>query len=155
MLSKSRILKYAKRSKIMDVSINLGPKSFSFNLNEELVIDENDMTEELKNQPSYYGYLGMLRVKLQRKVEDLKIEVSKEYSSLYFKHTDNNKDMSNKAEAAKIAKYKTESNPLYIAKCNQLNKAQEDLGVIQVCLEAFDQRSRMIQSLNANLRKEN
>lgn len=139
----------------MDVSINLGPKSFSFNLNEELVIDENDMTEELKNQPSYYGYLGMLRVKLQRKVEDLKIEVSKEYSSLYFKHTDNNKDMSNKAEAAKIAKYKTESNPLYIAKCNQLNKAQEELGVIQVCLEAFDQRSRMIQSLNANLRKEN
>lgn len=154
MLSKSRILKYAQRSKIMDVSINLGSKSFSFNLNEELVIDENDMTEELKKQPSYYGYLGMLRVKLQRKVEDLKIEVSKEYSNLYFKYN-SNKEATNKAEAAKTAKYKTESNPLYIAKCNQLNKAQEDLGVIQVCLEAFDQRSRMIQSLNANLRREN
>lgn len=152
MFSKSRILKYAKRSKIMEVSINLGPKSFSFNLNDELMIDENGMTEELKSQPSYYGYLGMLRVKLQRKVDDLKIEVSKEYANLYFKFE--NKEASNRAEAAKVAKYKTESNPLYIAKCNQLNKAQEDLGIIQVCLDSFEQRSRMIQSLNANLRKE-
>ena len=151
---KSRILKYAGRSKLMDISITYGKKKFTFNLFEELQINEQLIENELLNQPSYYGYLGMLRNKLQRRVDDLSIEVDKKYAHFYLKYKNDSKE-TNKAEAARSAKYKAEKNPLYTGLRKKLSKAKEDLGSIKVCLDSFEQRSRMVQSINTNRRQEN
>lgn len=153
MKSKSKILKYAKRSDIMDISIKMGSKTFTFNLHEELLINAETIEDELINQPSYYGYLGMLKNKLQRKVDDTKIEVNKKYANLYLKFKDAS-DETNKAEAARSAKYKVESSPIYIGLEKKLNKYKENLGIIETCLDSFDQRSRMVQSINTNRRQE-
>ena len=153
MKSKSKILRYAKRSNIMDVSITMGKKKFTFNLHDELLINAETIEDELKDQPSYYGYLGMLKNKLQRKVDDMKIEINKKYANLYLKFKDES-DESNKAEAARSAKYKVEKNPTYIGMEKKLNKYKEHLGVIETCLDSFDQRSRMVQSINTNRRQE-
>ena len=153
MKSKSKILKYASQSEIMDISITLGAKKFKFNLHEELLINADTIEAELIDQPSYYGYLGMLKNKLQRKVDDMKIEVNKKYANLYLKYKDDS-DETNKAEAARSAKYKVDQNPLYIGLEKKLNKYKENLGVIETCLNSFDQRSRMVQSINTNRRQE-
>lgn len=152
-MKKSRILKYASRSDLMNVSIKLKDKTFTFNLFEELQISEEVIDEELKEQPSYYGYLGMLRNKLERKVNDLSMEVEKEYATLYLRYKENSKE-TNKAEASREAKFKVERNPKYLGLIKKLNEAKEDLGTIKVCIDSFDQRSRMVQSVNANIRSE-
>jgi len=137
----------------MDISITLGKKKFTFNLNEELQINAETIEDELKDQPSYYGYLGMLKNKLQRRVDDQQLELNKKYATLYLKYQDDSEE-TNKATAAKNAKYKVESNPMYLGMCKKQNRAKENLETIKVCLDSFDQRSRMVQSINTNRRQE-
>jgi len=137
----------------MDISITLGKKKFTFNLNEELQINAETIEDELKEQPSYYGYLGMLKNKLGRKVADDDLEINKKYAKLYLKYKAES-TQSSQASAEKEAKYKTESNITYIGMCKAHNKLKEHLETIKTCLESFDQRSRMVQSINTNRRKE-
>ena len=53
------------------------------NLFEELKIDEKTINKEIMEQPTYYGFLALLLVRLQKKVIDLEKEVNKVYADLF------------------------------------------------------------------------
>ena len=67
----------AKNSSLTNISIQYGKEKIKFNLYEELIVNESRINEELKNQPSYYGFLSLLAVKLKRSMGDKKAELEK------------------------------------------------------------------------------
>jgi len=150
-----KLSKYIKRTPLMDIRVKYEAETFRFNLFEELVIDENKLNTELKEQPSYYGFLGLLLVRLQRTKDDNEAELSKKEAQLYiaFKtelnpntHRENSNDL---AQALVIA------DESYQKLLSKLNKIKEDVGIIKQCVSSFEQRSSLLQSISANHRKTN
>ena len=73
---------YASTSKLMDIRIHYGDEKFKFNLYEELVVNENKINSELKEQPSAYSFNSMLKKKLIRRMKDREKEKEKIYGRL-------------------------------------------------------------------------
>ena len=73
----------AKNSSLTNISIQYGKEKIKFNLYEELIVNESRINEELKNQPSYYGFLSLLAVKLKRSMGDKKAELEKIKAELF------------------------------------------------------------------------
>lgn len=154
-MSRSRLIKYAWNSKIMEISISYGDDKFSFNLNSEILVDENRINEEIKEQPSAYSFLGMLHVKLERIKDDRKKEMEKAYSSTYIKYKSQINEQTQRPFSDDLAKEKAINSVKYQKAVLSYNKAKEDAGIIGHCVKAFEQRYALIQTLSANIRKTN
>lgn len=146
--------KVINETETLDIKIKYGGEFIHFNLKDELVINENRINEELKDQPSYYGFLCILRAKLDRVKNDKKLELSKTKSKLFSMYksridTNTNRPYNNDMVDSKVQNHKK-----YLKVAEEYNKAEEELGIIESCVNAFYQRSMLIQSLSANVRNE-
>ena len=148
-----KIIKYAEKSELMNISIKYGNERFSFNLFEELKIDEGRINAEIKGQPSAYGFLSMLHKRLLALKSDKEMEVSKAYDKVYTKWKSRKDDNTNRPYANDFAESKAKSSKLYLAKLKALNKIKSELGIIETCVESFEQRGHLIQTISANIRK--
>lgn len=153
MTKKLKIL--AKRSTLMDVSIQYGKEKIKFNLFEELQVDEGRINDELKNQPSYYGFLSILMVRLKRSMDDKKSVLDKITKDLFIDFKEGidkstGRPYSNDMAEALVAQEEDYQNAL-----KEFQKAEEDFGIIKACVDSFTQRSHLVQSLSANIRKVN
>jgi hypothetical protein len=151
---RGKILKYAKTSDIMNVAIRYGREKFSFNLYEEIVIDENIITEEAKNQPTNYAFLTMLHKKLTRYCKDLELEMKKEYSKQMEKIRSEKDPSTGRPPSKDVCDVKIQASPSYQEKCRELISAEHNAEVIKVCVTSFEQRKDILQTISANLRKE-
>lgn len=149
----SKIKKIASRSSIMDISIKYGKDVVKFNLFEELVVDENKLNDELKNQPSYYGFLAMLMAKLKRVMEDKKAELNKIEKELFLEYKEDKDPHTGRPYSNDMAEASIVSEPDYIKALDNYNKAEEDYNIVKACVDAFTQRSHLIQTISANMRK--
>ena len=138
----------------MDVRIKYGSEVFKFNLYRELIIDENKINTELQEQPGYYGFIGLLLVKLQRSKDDAEAELNKKSAHLFIKFKTKMNENTGRENSEKLAEALVEDSEEYIEATKRLNKLKESVGIIKQCLLAFEQRSSLIQSLSANRRKE-
>jgi hypothetical protein len=138
----------------MDVSIRYGEEKFKFNLFEELIINENKINTELKEQPSSYGFISMLQKKLIRRMKDKEREKDKTYGRLYLKYKGELAEETGRYTSDEVAKQKAIVNPEYQKSLEDLFMAEEEVGIITSCVRAFEQRSDLIQTISANLRKE-
>lgn len=148
-----KVKRYAEKSRLMDVSISYGDEDFHFNLFAELVIDENTINNELMVQPSSYAFLSMLHKKVLRIAKDKKAETEKIYANkyvLYKKQIDTDTNRQNPKETAKELAIRSKD---YQNSLQEYHKAEEDAGIIEVCVKAFEQRKDLIQTLSANIRK--
>ena len=152
-MRKSKLVQYAWDSKIMDVSITYGKEKFSFNLNSEIIIDENKINEEIKEQPSVYGFLGMLLVKLERILNDKKKEMEKTYSIAYIKFKTELDSATGRPTAHDLAKEKANNSNRYQKSVDAYHDAKQNHGTINNCVKSFEQRHLLIQTLSANIRK--
>lgn len=150
-----RIAKYSRKSSITQVKIKYGSEVFRFNLTDELSISELKINEELKEQPSYYGFLKMLQARLLTVKEDTEAESNKAYSSAYLKACETRNPNTNRNYSDKTAREIAIANDNYNKKLKQSIKAKEDYNLIDACVKAFEQRASLIQTLAANMRKEN
>lgn len=151
---KKKISRYVKKSNVLDVSIKYGDEMIRFNLGNELKIDEGRINEELKDQPSYYGFLTLLNIRLERIEADKKAEVSKVYSKLLIKYKGEYDPHTSKPYSNDVAKALVDNDTDYQVALKNYNKAKENKGIVHSCVEAFNQRSHLLQSLSANVRKE-
>ena len=151
----SKIKKYAKSSKLMDITIKYGGDKFNFNLFEELVINENKINTELKEQPSSYGFLLLLHKKLVRVKDDLDLEKDKTWAQAYLKAKGTTDDNTGRPMANDSAKEMATADRKYIKSAQKLNKAKETADLVGSCCRSFEQRGHLVQSIAANLRKEN
>ncbi len=152
-MRKSKLVKYAWDSKIMEVAITYGEEKFHFNLNSEIIIDENRINEEIKEQPSVYGFLGMLLIKLERIMNDKKREMEKVYSHMYIKFKTEMDESTGRVTSHDLAKEKANNSNKYQNKVDEYHDAKQSYGSIKNCVQSFEQRHLLIQTLSANIRK--
>lgn len=146
--------KLSSTTGIMDIKIKYGKDKISFNLYEELVVDENKINEELKTQPSYFGFLTLLMVKLERLRNDKKAELGKTYATLFIYYKDKLDPNTQRPYNNDVTESLVITNKKYKEALENFNKADENYNLIKGCVDAFNQRSHLIQSLSANVRTE-
>jgi hypothetical protein len=149
-----RLGEISAKSKVNEIKIKYNGETFRFNLNEELSINPKKLNEELKEQPSYYGFLLLLRNRLLTTKEDLEIQKDKVYAHNYLKTSDAINPSTNRPYSDKAAVQKALSAKSYIEASQSFLKAKQDYNDINSCVMAFEQRSSLIQSLSANVRAE-
>lgn len=146
-----KLLSFAEKSTLMNIRIKYGTENFQFNLFEELQVNENIINDEIKVQPSISGFLGTLLTKLERIREDKEAEMQKIYHKLF---------ALNKAKVVESGRYASDDLAKSMAIANRKYQdalknyliAKENASHIKTCVNAFEQRSFLIQTLSANLR---
>lgn len=140
-----------KISEIIDdiISVKYKGKIVTINITKELSIDENIINSQLKNIPSSYAFLCLLRDNLIKKRDTLEREKNIAYSKawLFYKESDNrlNNDTAN---------HKAMVNPKYLSIEERYLKAVHKANkLISIC-RAYESRERIIQTLSANIRKQ-
>lgn len=138
-------------NKIKDDTLNIvyKGKKVTINITKELSIEDAIINSQLKNQPSNYLFLCLLRDKAIKRRDILEKEKDQAYSEawLFYKNSDsrlNNDTVSHKALTNK--KYKSIEKK-YLKSADKANK------LISIC-RAYESRERIIQTLAANLRKQ-
>lgn len=140
-----------KISEIRDdiISVKYKGKIVTINITKELSIDENIINSQLKNIPSSYAFLCLLRDNLIKKRDTLEREKNIAYSKawLFYKESDNrlNNDTAN---------HKAMVNPKYLSIDERYLKAVHKANkLISIC-RAYESRERIIQTISANIRKQ-
>lgn len=131
------------------ISVKYKGKIITINITKELAIDENILNNQLKNTPSSYAFLCLLRDKYIKRRDLLEREKNFAYSSawLFYKESDsrlNNDTVTNKALTNK--KY-ISLEKRYLRLVDKTNR------LISIC-KAYESRERILQTLSANLRKQ-
>ena len=151
---KSKLLKYAESSDIMNITIKYGRERFSFNLNEELRINENIINSQIKDQPTSYAFLTMLQQKLIKLAKDKEFELQKIYAR-QLESLRGGKDPSTGRPPSKDScEVIILASDEYQEKAKELVLIESNANTIRRAVEAFEQRKDILQTLSANLRKE-
>lgn len=154
MSKKGRLLLKAKTSSLMDISIQMDGEKMKFNLFEELRIDEKTINREIREQPTYYAFLAVLVVKLAKKTMDLEKEMEKTYAELYLDFKKELDPTTNRAYNNDTVEALITEDEGYQKALTKYQKALTDKNILEACSKAFEQRAHLLQSLNANVRKE-
>ena len=136
---KSDILKVRYQGKIIRI-----------NRTKELSINESIINSQLKDSPSSYAFLCMLKNKYIKERDKLDREKEIAYSEawLYYKSSDSkmNNDTAN---------HKANTNKKYISIYNKWQKISNIVeNLISIC-RAYENRENILRTISANLRKEN
>lgn len=142
-------------SKLMNINIKYGSERIRFNLYEELVVSEDRINSELKEQPASFGFLSLLHKKLSRIKDDCEAEKDKIWGEVYLEAKSQRDENTGRPYANDSAKELANSSPDVLEAIRRLNKAKEEAEIIGACVRSFEQRSHLVQSLSANLRREN
>lgn len=131
------------------LNIRYKGKNISINISKELSINENIINTQLKELPSNYAFLCLIRDDYIRKRDILEKELNRTFSEiwLFYKQSDSrlNNDTLN---------HKTLSNKRYILVEGRYMKIVSKTNkLISIC-RAYESRERIIQTLAANLRKQ-
>lgn len=138
----------------MHILVKYGDELLKFNLNDELIISEERINSEIKDQPSAYGFLGLLHKKLVRIMKDKEMELKKEYSRLYILYKEKKDATTGRPFSDTFVDARIIINLKYQVKFKEFVQAEEDASSIEVCIKAFEQRANMVQTLSANIRKD-
>ena len=151
----SKLLKYSRKSSLMDIQIKFGSEVFKFNLYKEIQISLSAIEEELKTQPSAYGFLSMLHKKLIRFHDDKESLKKRVYAQIYLENKFKKNDETGRVNSDDAVKQMVELDEKHIKSVQELLDAKENMMMIESCVRSFEQRKDLLQSLNTNLRKEN
>lgn len=140
-----------KISEIKDdiISFKYKGKLVTINISRELEINENIINSQLKNIPSNYAFLCLLRDKIIKRRDKLEKEKDYVYSKawLYYKESDNRLNNDTVSHKALTSKIYIKANDKYLKALDKANR------FISIC-KAYESRERIIQTLSANIRKQ-
>ena len=150
-----KLNQYANKSKLMNIIVKYGDEKFKFNLFEEAQINEDIIQKELLEQPSAYGFLGLLHEKLKKKAADVETTCKRKYAELYVEFKGQTGNLSGRPPSDDLVREKININEEYMNLEDELNNIREKVGLISVCVKTFEQRASLIQTISANNRKLN
>ena len=151
----AKLQKYAETSTLLEINISFGEESFHFNLFKELIISEEKINEEAIEQASSYAFLSMLHTKVLRVAKDKKAEMEKIYAKKYVNYKTTIDPDTKRPYPKETAKEMATKNPTYQEAIRVYHQAEEEASILWSCVKAFEQRKDLIQTLSANLRKNN
>jgi hypothetical protein len=143
----------SRKARLMNVKIQYGDDLIKFNLYSEIKIDENLINDELQSQPSVYAFLTMLHKKLIKSAKEAEAHKKQLWAKLYLKYKDG-VGQYGRAPSDDVCKAKVEKNKEYQEAIKLLIIAESNRDDIQACVEVFEQRKDILQTLSANQRKE-
>lgn len=131
------------------ITVKYKGKEYNIDLSRELSIEQSIINSQLKDQPSNYAFLCLVRDEYINKRNQLERDKDLAYSEawVYYKESNdryNNDMVSNKAIANK--KYQS-----LLDKYIKMSYKADQL--ISIC-KAYETRERIIQTISANLRKQ-
>lgn len=124
-------------------------KKVKIDLTKELSINESIINSQLKDFPSNYAFLCLLRDKAIKKRDNLEKEKDRKFSELWIFYKGSDSKMTNDTathRAIGSKKYQDAENEF-------LKASYEASRLISIC-RAYESRERILQTLSANLRKE-
>ena len=144
----------SSQSRINIIKIKYDNETIKFNLSEELSINPNKIKKQLEEQPSYYGFLLLLRTRLLTIKEDKEREAEKTYSNIYKAYSEKINPKTNRAYSDKAAEKLVEGSTKYNEARKEAIQAKQDYNLINSCVIAFEQRATLMQTIAANIRSE-
>lgn len=150
-----KLLLLAEKSKLMDISIVYGKETIHFNLFEELKIYEGKVNLEAEQQPKIFGFLGILHKKLTRLRDDAKIEMERSLNAAFVRAKRKLNENTQRPNSDDFADARAATDIGYIEASKKYHELKEKAGIIESCLNSFEQRGFLIQTISANLRKTN
>lgn len=144
----SKLTEYSAKASFMNVSLEIDGKPYSFNLDIQLKIEETRLVSILKEQPRAYAFLCMLRNKVKIEIKKKAKELERKRAGLYntlAKDMDKVTDINNKLKSNKNLR----------GMQDRIDDLDEVKSVLDIAVDSFNQRKDILQTLSANLRKEN
>lgn len=138
----------------LNINIQYGDEKITLNLLSELRINPDQINDEIKRQPSKYGFLLLLHKKLLTRFEEIKTERKKVYGKLYMRAKETKQASTGRPMSDDLAKAWVESHKKYVDITMLCIKAKDDADTIFSCVRAFEQKKDLIQSLSSNIRNE-
>lgn len=148
---KSNLNKFAKKSKLMDMAIVYGDEKFTFNLFQELNIDENTINRELQSQSQSLAFLAVLHKKLIRLSKDTSISLNKTKADVWLQSKNTN--LNGRVPTKEDLKAMVDKSPKVIKLSKQLSKLEHNCELLDTCVRTFETRSHMLQTISANTRR--
>lgn len=139
-----------KLSEVDDYTLNINykGKKYKFNIPQELQIDTNVINTLLKKSPSNYAFISLVRDRYIFERDSLQREKEKSYSEawVYYKESGNiNND---------LAGHKATIHPKYQSICERYDKVNLKTNQLISLCKAFEARDKILQTLSANIRKQ-
>lgn len=154
-MSKKSISNIINSTDVLDLKVVIDGESYTIDMRKELEISEATITQALKSQPTHYAFLAAIHKKALVIKREKERNLDKTYSSLYSKYKSDYdpvkypRGLNNDLVTAKI-----EKNLKYIKAKKALEFIISQVDILEVYVRAFEQRSSLIQTLSANMRKE-
>lgn len=144
-----QLLKYASSAELMNINVRYNGKLYTFNLYDELRVEDNTLNREVREQSISFAFLLVLLKRLQGRASNLEFEIKKIKAKLWLKSKANSTDRMTKEDL----KLKVDSNPKVLLKEKHYLKLKSEIDLLEASIRAFEQRSNQIQTLSANIRK--
>ena len=146
-MTKNTTIKEVKRDSL---KLIYNGEKIKINISKELAINEQTINSQLKEAPSSYAFLLLLRSKALKERDKLERAKELAYSEAYIYYKDSNiSGMTNEK-----ASHKANTNKKYISLYEQWLEACDKANKLNDICKAFESRDRILQTLSANLRKE-
>lgn len=139
----------------MDITINYNGKDYKFNLFNETSIDEDNINTALKTHISSYAFLAMLHKKCIKAKKSLDSDRKRVYAQEYEKIKDLVNESTGRVYSNDFAKLKVERTMKYRKIDRACQAAEHNVEILEVCVKVYEDRKDLLQSLSANLRREN
>lgn len=154
-MGKKSIENIINSTDILDLKVDIGNKSYTIDMREELKISESTVTSALKKQPTHYAFLATIHRRALVIKREKEGKLNKIYSTLFAKYkSDYNPVKYPRGISNDLVNAKVERNLKYIKAKKELESITAQVDVLEVYVRAFEQRSSLIQTLSANMRKE-
>lgn len=151
---RKRGLNQYKKHSLQLISIVYGKEKIQFNLSQELKVNEDELNDELKKQPGYYGFLLLLHKKLLTQWHVLKERRKSTWAKLYLKAKEKNQKGTQRPFTEEMAKAWADSHSDYQKLTSQCIQAKDDADVIFSAVKGYEQKKDILQTLSSNTRKQ-
>lgn len=153
-----RLKKYIKTSNITVVKIKFEGKTYLFNLESEVKIDREVVSNVIHEHPSKYSFILMLHKKIIGLSKRVELDMNVTYSRCYLKYLTSKKSQYFKEMGTyptpTIAKELAMKDPEYVESVKRYIELEEQKDTLEACVKAFENRASLLQTLSANNRKE-
>lgn len=133
---------------IKPVKVMIDGKVHEIDILKELAINENIINSQLRESPSSYYILCRVRDKYIKERDALAREKDEAYSKAWTFIKDSNERWSNE-----YVSHKANTNNKYISLYGKYLKACEKANLFISICKAYEDRSNILRTLNANIRK--
>ncbi len=144
-------MKATKIKEISDdeITVSYRGKIYTINITQELAIDENILNQQLKNIPSNYAFLCLLRDKSIKQRDKLERDKELAYAKAWVYYKESDSRVSNELATNKALTNNSyrEIEARYLKALDKANR------LISIC-KAYESRERILQTISANTRRQ-